>query len=130
MDEKIDKKTEVALIRALENAKAFSQQLQENREKRLWKKVDVSCNLYNAINGLTKAEMDTIRRNYDFKNLSALKKSDLAAELARLIPLKFKKFIYTLDQSRYDFVKIIIKNSGGYPRYGYFCFECGSIYGI
>jgi len=60
MDEKIDKKTEAALIRALENAKAFSQQLQENRDKRLWKKVDVPCSLYNAINGLTKAEIDTI----------------------------------------------------------------------
>ncbi|PKM83353.1 MAG: zinc chelation protein SecC [Firmicutes bacterium HGW-Firmicutes-14] len=112
MDEKIDKKTEAALMRALENAKAFSQQLQENREKRLWKKVDVPCSLYDTINGLTKAEMDTIRKNYDFKNLSALKKADLAAELARLIPLKFKKVLYTLDQSRYDFIKMIIKNSG------------------
>ena len=112
MDEKIDRKTEAALIRALENAKAFSQQLQENREKRLWKKVDVPCSLYDAISRLTKAEMDTIRKNYDFKNLSTLKKSELAAELARLIPLKFKKIIYTLDQSRYDFIKITIKNSG------------------
>ena len=49
MDEKIDKKTEAPLIRALENAKAFSQQLQENKEKRLWKKVDVPCSLFDAI---------------------------------------------------------------------------------
>ncbi|MDD2497710.1 MAG: SEC-C metal-binding domain-containing protein [Desulfitobacteriaceae bacterium] len=112
MDEKIDRKTEAALIRALENAKAFSKQLQENREKRLWKKVDVPCSLYDAISRLTKAEMDIIRKNYDFKNLSTLKKAELAAELARLIPLKFKKIIYTLDQSRYDFIKITIKNSG------------------
>jgi hypothetical protein len=39
MDERIDKKTEAALINALKSAKAFSQQLQENREKRLWKEV-------------------------------------------------------------------------------------------
>jgi hypothetical protein len=109
---------ETALIRALENAKAFSQQLQENREKRLWKKVDIPCNLYNAINRLTKAEMDTIRKNYDFRNLSSLKKAELASELAKLIPLKFKKVIYTLDQSRYNFIKIIIKNSGVIPDMG------------
>lgn len=112
MDKRIDKKTEAALIRALENAKAYSRQLQENREKRLWKKVDIPCSLYDAINGLTKSEMDTIRKNYDFKNLSALKKAELAAELARLIPLKLKKIIYTLDRGRYDFIKIMIKNSG------------------
>ena len=96
MDERIDKRTEAALIKALENAKAFSQQLQENREKRLWEKVNIPCRLYDAINGLTKAEMDTIRKNYDFKNLSSLKKSELASELARLIPLKFKQVIYIL----------------------------------
>ncbi|SNS88312.1 SEC-C motif-containing protein [Anaerovirgula multivorans] len=118
MNEKIDKKTEAALIRALENAKAFSQQLQENREKRLWKKVDIPCSLYDAINGLTKAEMDTICKNYDFRNLSSLKKAELASELAKLIPLKFKKVIYTLDQSRYDFIKVIIKNSGVIPDMG------------
>jgi len=118
MDKRIDKKTEAALIKALETAKAYSQRLHENREKRLWKKVNIPCSLYDAINGLTKNEMDRIRKNYDFKNLSALKKAELAAELARLIPLKFKKVIYTLDQSRYDFIKIIIKNSGVIPDMG------------
>ena len=118
MDEKIDKKTEAALIRAMENAKIYSQQLQENKEKRLWKKVDLPCSLNDTLNGLTKAEMDIIRRNYDFKNLSALKKNELAAELARLIPLKFMKGIYALDKSRYDFIKIIIKNAGVIPDMG------------
>lgn len=74
MDERIDKKTEAALIKALESAKAYSQQLQENREKRLWKKVNIPCSLYDAINGLTKDEMDRIRKDYDFKNLSSLKR--------------------------------------------------------
>lgn len=49
-------------------------------------------------------------------NLSALKKSELAAELARLIPSKFKKAIYVLDKDRYDFIKTIIKNSGVIPE--------------
>lgn len=118
LNETIDKKTEAALIKALEGAKAYGQRLQENREKRLWKKVNIPCSLYEAINGLTKDEMNSIRKNYDFKNLSSLKKAELAAELARLVPLKFKKVIYTLDQGRYDFIKIILKNSGVIPDVG------------
>lgn len=112
MDEKIDKKTEAALMKALENAKAYGRLMQDNREKRLWKKVSIPCSLHDALCGLTKAELDSIRKNYGFKNLSSLKKAELAAELALLIPLKFREVIYTLDQSRYDFVKLIIKNSG------------------
>lgn len=46
MNERIDKKTGTALIKALESAKAYSQQLQENKEKRLWKKVNIPCSLY------------------------------------------------------------------------------------
>lgn len=118
MDEKIDKKTEAVLMKALENAKAFGQRFQENREKRLWKEVNIPCSLHEAMNGLTKDEIDKIRKNYDFKNLSALKKPELAAELARLIPLKFKNAIYALDQGRYDFIKTIIRNSGVIPDMG------------
>lgn len=112
MNEKIDKRTAIALANALEGVRAYSQQLKENREKRLWKKVNIPCSLYNAISGLTKDEMDKIRKNYDLKNLSTLKKAELALELTKLIPLKFKNVIYTLDQSRYDFIKLVIKNSG------------------
>jgi Uncharacterized protein conserved in bacteria len=118
MDKKIDKKTEAALMKAMEDAMAYSQQLQDNKEKRLWKNVSIPCSLYEAINGLTKDKMDTIRKNYDFKNLSSLKKAELASELARLIPLKFKHVIYKLDQSRYDFIKMIIKKSGIIPDIG------------
>ncbi len=118
MDEKIDKKTEAMLTKALENAKAFGQRLQENREKRLWKEVNIPCSLLETMNRLSKDEMDKIRKNYDFKKLSALKKPELAAELARLIPLKFKNAIYALDQGRYDFIKTIVRNSGVIPDMG------------
>lgn len=118
MDEKIDKKTEAALMKALDNAKAYGQQWQENIEKRLWKKVIIPGSLQDALSGLTKAEMDNIRRNYDFRNLSSLKKAELAAELNRLIPLKFESIIYTLDKVRYDFVKMIVENSGAIPVAG------------
>lgn len=89
MDEKIDKKTEDALMKALENAKAYGQRLQENREQRLWKKSKFHA-VFIMTCGLTKGEMDNIRKKYDLKNLSTLKKHELADELSRLIPMKFK----------------------------------------
>ena len=117
-DEDVEEANEAMLLEALENAKAFGRRLHENRLKQLWKEVSIPCSLHDAINRLTKNEMDEIRKNYDLKNLSALKKSELAAELARLIPSKFKKAIYVLDKDRYDFIKTIIKNSGVIPDPG------------
>lgn len=51
-----------------------------------------------------------IRYNNGYISLRtySLRKAELAAELAKLIPLKFKEVIFTLDQSRYDFIKLII----------------------
>ena len=92
--------------------------MQENREKRLWREVNIPCSLHETMNGLTKDVMDKIRKNYDFKKLSALKKPELAVELTRLIPLKFKNAIYALDQGRYDFIKTIIRHSGVIPDTG------------
>lgn len=112
MDEKIDNKTKDALLGALERAKAFSQQLQNKREQRLWKEINNSCKLTDAINRLSKDEMDKIRKNLDLKNLSSLKKGELACELVNSIPVQFKRVIYTLDQERYNLVKKIVKNSG------------------
>lgn len=74
MDEKIDKKTEAVLMKALENAKAFGQRLQENREKRLWKEVNIPCSLHEAMNGLTKDEMglfSTCRAGWSSRHLSS-----------------------------------------------------------
>lgn len=64
--------------------------LQDRKEKRHWKSVNVPCSLYDALSGLTKDEVDYIR--YRFKGMSALKKADLATELARSIPEKCGEF--------------------------------------
>ena len=112
MNEKLDKKTQALLLEALERAKADGKKMQEKRENSLWRTVNLPCSLYDALIGLTKYQMDTIRKNYEFKNLSSLKKAELATELSRLIPLKFKEIIYRLDQGRYDLIKAVIKSSG------------------
>lgn len=112
MDRKIDQETARGLLIAMQKLKEHTLQLEENRQKRLWKKVDVPCSLHDALNRLSKAELDAIRKNYKFSNLSALKKKALADELARLIPLKYRDVLYLLDQSRCDFIKAIIAESG------------------
>ena len=112
MNEKIDNKTKDALIGALEKAKTFSQQLQNSREQRLWKKINIPCKLFDAISGLSKNEMERIRKKLELGGLSSLRKGELACELVNLIPLQFKRVIYTLDQERYNLVKEVINNSG------------------
>jgi hypothetical protein len=41
MDKKMDRKTQTALLGALEAAKAHGQKLEDAREQRLWKKVNI-----------------------------------------------------------------------------------------
>jgi hypothetical protein len=118
MDEKMDRQTQTALLNALEAAKAHGQKWEDAREQRLWKKVNIPCPLSDAINGLSKNEMDRIRKNLNLANLSSLRKEELATELAKLIPVKFKQVIYTLDQGRYDLVRMIVNHSGVIPDPG------------
>ena len=72
MVEKDDKGTETLRLNLLNNSAAYLEELKEKREARLWKADELPGSLYDAIYGLSKSEMDKIRKNYDFKNLSAL----------------------------------------------------------
>ena len=100
------------MMRMMESQKAFAKKMEENREKRLWKEVSVPCSLSDAVNRLTKDEMQRIRQNLQLKNISSLKKAELASRLVDLIPGQFKQVICTLDQGRYGLIKSITGNSG------------------
>lgn len=115
MDERFDKEAEIVMMNILEDLKSYSNKLKEDRFNRLWKEVNIPCSLYDAISRLTKDEMNRIRKKYNFRNLSSLKKSELAMKLSELIPLKFKNIIYALDQGGYNLINIIIGNSGVIP---------------
>lgn len=112
MDREIDNETREQLLKAMQEAKNYSMKLQEESEKRLWKKVSLPCSLYDALSSLSKYDMDRIRKNYNFKNLSTLKKQELAAELTARIPYGFKNVLYSLDQGRYELIRHIVDNSG------------------
>jgi len=119
-DEEIDENIDIdaLLFKALENAKAFGKKMEDNRLKRLWTKVNLPCSLLDAMNRLSKNQMDEIRRNYSMKRLSTLKKSELAEALAARIPSAFQETLYTLDKRTYDFIKKIVKSSGIIPDPG------------
>ncbi|MCQ2009478.1 SEC-C metal-binding domain-containing protein [Sporolactobacillus sp. STSJ-5] len=108
----MEKKKEATLLYTLEGAKDHKQKLRDQREKRFWKIVELPCGFKATLNRLTKDELDQIRRNYQFKGISSLKKAEMASELARLIPLTFQNIIVTLDQRRYDLIETIVKHSG------------------
>lgn len=100
------------LLDAIQKAKADEQKWQERREQRFWRQINFPMTLAEAVNTLTKSEMDKIRKKLDLKNLSALKKADLAAELVKWIPVKFKQIVRTLDQGEYGLLKLIADNGG------------------
>ena len=112
MDKNIDKKLKNAIMNALESAQSYSLKRQEILEQRLWREITFPCNIYDTVKGLTKDEMDNIRKKLDLKNLSALKKADLASELARQIPAKYEMLLRMLDKGRYGLIKEIVKKSG------------------
>lgn len=112
MDNKIDQKTQKVLLEALEKSQEYSRQLQDKREQQLWKKINIPVKLSDALNNLSKNELDKIRQNLGLKNLSSLKKGDLTGKLVNLIPVKFKDILYVLDTERYDMVKRMLKNAG------------------
>lgn len=68
MDNKIDQKTQKALLEALERAKEYSRQLQDKREQRLWKKTNIPVKLSDALSKLSKNELDKIRQNHGKAN--------------------------------------------------------------
>lgn len=112
MDGRIDDNNRDLLIDALQKMKAHSQRLQEKREQRLWREIDFPCTLSDAIHGLTREQMDRIRRNLELKNLSALKKGELASELVKWIPGEFKQLVHALDQGCYGLLKLAAANDG------------------
>ncbi|MDD4169452.1 MAG: SEC-C metal-binding domain-containing protein [Desulfotomaculaceae bacterium] len=129
MDEKNGFEISDVLLHALESAKSYGQRLEQKRERRLWKNIDMPCSLSAAINRLTKNEMDKIRKNLGLKNLSALKKGDLADELVRVIPAHFGQLFYRLDRGMCDLVRAAARNSGFVPSEGITTDQVASLMG-
>lgn len=97
---------------ALEKANHEATAARRKKELKLWIDLSIPYSLKDALNRLTKAELDKIRQNLELKNLSTLKKSDLIHELSVRIPERMEDLLFLMDEERYDFVLQIVENGG------------------
>ncbi len=81
--------------------------------KKLWKQVKLPMSLKDSLLGLPKYQLDTIRRNLDIKNISALKKNELAEYLAGYQTQNIGNALRLLDKGELQLLQIIAQ-SGGY----------------
>ncbi|MBP1948203.1 SEC-C metal-binding domain-containing protein [Virgibacillus litoralis] len=107
-----DDKVGKTLLKALESMQAHGREREDKRQKEVWKNIEAPCTLTDTLVNLKKHELDQVRKNLDLKNLSTLKKGELARELVQLIPSQFEHVLYILDKERYDIIKEARNNSG------------------
>lgn len=109
-------KVETGVLEAVKKMMAempdLTEVLVDSKDKKYWKEVDLPCDLETLLADMPKTEMDRIRKTYGFKNVSSLKKAELAKSLVELIPEGFKELVHKMDQEVYDFMQLAIKNDG------------------
>jgi len=92
------------------------------RIRKLWKQVDLPMSLMDCLLDLTKYQLDTIRRNLDVKNVSALNKTEMAEYLAWYQTRNIVKTLRLLDEGRLQLLRLI-SGSGGYIVHDSFDFD-------
>lgn len=112
----MDREAGDLLLETLERMKEMLGRHAARRENRFWKKIDVPSSFLDLLGGITKEEMSEISKMHGLKRLSSLRKADLAAKLVELMPDRYAKTLYTLDQVRYGLLKSAVKNSGVLKR--------------
>lgn len=112
MDKDTDKKTRMALLESLARVKEYEEELRRRREKGLWKEISVPCSISEAIARLSRNELDKVRQTHDMKNISALRKKELAEKIAGILPAKAGKAFFLFDEERYRLAGRILANGG------------------
>lgn len=84
---------------------------QLRKAKKLWQSISFPITFSEILERLTKDELIRICRHYELKNLSALKKKVLIAELVKILPKKVQDVMMSMDENRYLFLRSFIKNN-------------------
>ncbi|NLA28012.1 MAG: zinc chelation protein SecC [Firmicutes bacterium] len=108
----MDRETGDVLMETLSRFGETLERYAARREKRFWREISIPSSFSDLLGRLTKKEMSMISKTYGFKRLSSLRKADLAAKLVELVPGRFAKTLYTLDQGRYSLLKVAVENPG------------------
>jgi hypothetical protein len=108
----VDQETRQRILEAMERAKEDFAEMRRKRAEKIWSEISLPANLPGVLARLTKDELNDIRKSLELKNLTTLKKQELAAELVRQIPAKARTVLLRFDQGRYSLVKTLAGNGG------------------
>ncbi|WP_084786771.1 YecA family protein [Bacillus tuaregi] len=98
------------LIEAMEKLKEDTLKRQEAKR---WKPIESTLSLKEALNRLTKDDLDAIRKQLEIKRASSLKKAELILVLEEKIPALLIETIKMQDQERFRLLMKLV-NQGGY----------------
>ncbi len=107
-----------AVLQIIDSFHGLIKDIEQRQENKAWKNIEPPFNLRWALGRLTKDDLNKIRQNFGFKNISSLKKADLIETLAVLVPLMYKNTLYALDENRYEHIKLMVAHSGVIPDMG------------
>ncbi|SES05923.1 SEC-C motif-containing protein [Gracilibacillus ureilyticus] len=100
------------MMQVLEAMDSWDKELYKKEQKKYWSPIKVPFQLSEALTGLTKNELDMIRKKLGIKNASQLKKADLAALLTEKIPEYIEQQYHFWDSDMLDTITSLAKNNG------------------
>ncbi|QGS69359.1 hypothetical protein CV093_16865 [Oceanobacillus sp. 143] len=113
MSEKIEKELKQGMLNMLEGIKYTESNIDEKEYKKHWSSISVPLTLHEGLSTYTKSDLDDIRKYFNIKNASSLKKAELSGLLEERIPDLLKAFFLKLDYERFNLL-LKIARSGGY----------------
>jgi hypothetical protein len=107
-----DKLSEKAAAKVIDAFGKIKDDLQEKAEAKRWKKIHHPFTLTDALNRLTKAHLDDLRRQLDIQGASSLKKAELILVLKDEILAGLKDMCSKLDNGRFSLLSELVSNNG------------------
>ncbi|MGY4690939.1 hypothetical protein [Salibacterium sp. K-3] len=84
---------------------------EKKKRQKIWKQAAVyPCSLHDALQGMTKQQMDDIRSELQLKNISGLKKAELVEALADRIPHALLEQLKLMGRKQYERLQILDRN--------------------
>ncbi|WEG14712.1 SEC-C metal-binding domain-containing protein [Pullulanibacillus sp. KACC 23026] len=112
MSNKANINLEEAMNHPLSGLKDLIKAEEEKQQKKEWQAIQIPFSLEDALTNYTKSDCDDIRKRYDIKKASNLKKADLIAVLSERIPEHLENYIQLWDSERFDWLIKIAANDG------------------
>jgi hypothetical protein len=107
-----NKLNEKAVAKVIDAFGKMKDDLQEKAEAKRWKKIHHPFTLADALNRLTKADLDDLRRQLDIQGASSLKKAELILVLKDAILAGLGDMCSKLDTERFRLLSELVRKEG------------------